>query len=562
MKNIKNVVKKSCLFTFVVMFFVGNVIAMRMTPQQVERKKAAVQQVMQKNQYFIHETDNPKNGIWVDKQFVKDNCKSIKGMLEDLGEELNTISLPTSVEIIKLGFDLLQDKKDVKDLSFEQLVDVANLFNFLDVPADKLKAVLVRIKDIIDSDPNNIVSNETLNKLNPDVQRVLLTEPTINCLKYCIAQKYTKGRGKPLTGQPQMLTGAVAISPDGTKIVAGGGGELILWDISNPSNIMRHPFSGVPFGVGPVAFSPDGKYVISSSRNYLILAQTSDLTLWNISDLNNITHQRLGVVQDNVKLVTFSPDGKNVFSCGNHFTVWDISNPDNITSRRLLIDLSKGGVCSPDGRLVASGGDNVFVIKDVSGPKVIEYKPVGEINVGKIYGLAFSPDAKAVISYGDQFILWDVSDLNNIQNSILVGVLDLTKDTLGYLPHILRFSHDGKKIALSSGNKFILLDIHNSNNRVVIDKISRSILSMELSSDNKHIVTVGTITPFDTNVYLWTLLTDQEEAVLNQVKNCNADQMRLMYQLCLQSLKKQTIELKKGSEEEQIFKTLPEEMQK
>jgi hypothetical protein len=57
-------------------------------------------------------------------------------------------------------------------------------------------------------------------------------------------------------------------------------------------------------------------------------------------------------------------------------------------------------------------------------------------------------------------------------------------------------------------------------------------------------------------------VTDQEQALLNQIKNYNVDQVRLIYQLCLQSSKKQSIELKKGSEEEQIFKTLPEDMQK
>jgi WD40 repeat protein len=202
------------------------------------------------------------------------------------------------------------------------------------------------------------------------------------------------------------------------------------------------------------------------------------------------------------------------------------------------------------------------MIKDVSGAKVIEYKPVEKINVGKIDKLAFSSDGKAVVSYGDQLILWDVSDLNNIKNHKLVGILDLAKGILGYLPDIVILSHDGKKIVLSSGDKFVLLDIHNPNNRVVIDKISSSILSMKLSPDDKHIVTVGTVTSFGTNFYLWTLLTDQEEALLNQIKNYNADQIRLIYQLCLQSSKKQKIELKKGSEEHKIFMTLPEDMQK
>jgi WD40 repeat protein len=584
MKNIKN----SCLFTFVVMFFVGNVIAMRMTPQQMERGKVATRQVItqmeeRKTQYFIHEQDNRLNGIWVDKQLAKNNSQSIKNMVEDFGEELIDIPLPCSLDTIKLGFDLLQDKKDVKDLSFDQLVDIANFFNFLDVPADKMQAVLVRIKDIIDSNPNNIAANETLKKLNPDLQKSIMTKQNIiNCLKDCIAQKYTKDRGKPLVGHPAKVK-AIAFSSDGTKMVSGCDenehvfmkNNVILWDISNLNNITSHTIFG-GWNILSASFSPDNKYVVSNSDIF------DAIVLWNISDLNQVAQQNttarkiIGQGQDRFKSVAFSPDGKNVFSCGRHFIVWDVSDPANITHRQLLTGVREGSVFSPDGTLVASVSDrddmgkyNSFTIFDVSGSIVHTYKK-NEEQLGGITCLAFSPDGKTVISYGDKLVLWDVSDLNNIKSHVLFSNLITTEEeamnklnVTTYLGRSLILSYDGKKIALGFNNRFILLDIHNPNNQIEIGKIGMSVDVMAFSPDGKQMITGGkSLGMFGKNLILWTLLTDQEEVLLNQIKNYNADQVRLIYQLCLQSSKKQAIALKKGSEEEQIFKTLPEDMQK
>ncbi len=60
---------------------------------------------------------------------------------------------------------------------------------------------------------------------------------------------------------------------------------------------------------------------------------------------------------------------------------------------------------------------------------------------------------------------------------------------------------------------------------------------------------------------LWTLPTDQEEDLFNQIKNYTVEQILLMFQLCSKSLQYQKfILLKKGTEEYDLFMSLPEEM--
>jgi WD40 repeat protein len=590
MKSIKNIIRKGCMFGIVGLIFTVNIFPMRMTeagkkslksymqkmqPQLQAQKEEMLQKERESNyqpgKYFIYE-QGTANGILVDAAMAKLNCEYIRNMVGDLGGEPNEIPLPCAADIIKLGFGLLDKTIDINSLSFEQLVDVTNLFNFLDVPADKLNAVLVGIKETIDkSDVENIASNETLKKLHPDLQKVVLAEPTINCLKNCIAQKYTKDRGKSLVGHPWPVT-AVAISPDGTKIISGcehGTNNLILWDISDQNNIIHYDLVGHPWSILSVAFSPDSKHVISSSGT-----NNNSLILWDISDLNNITHQTFGQGQDYFSSLAFSPDGKNVFSCGANFSVWDISNPDNITLHQQLLTIPalrglRSVVFSPDGTLVAAirlPDYNILTIFDVSGPENHEYQyQQAQKNFGKMHRLAFSSDGKSIATCGDKLILWDISNVNNITSNVLIdNVADLgigMTIAAGGINCVL-FSHDDKKIALGHNDGFILLDINDPNNRVVVNKFG-VVFSMSFNPNDRQIVTGGRSGILvGKNLNLWTLLTNQEEALLKQIQNYNADQVRLIYQLCLQSIKKQAIELKKGSEEYKIFMTLPEDMQK
>jgi WD40 repeat protein len=600
MKNMKNIIKKSCLLAcplkpwrnrgmvMLATLFAVNIVAMRMSeagkkslqsyiqkmqPQLQAQKEEQLQKERegqyQSGKYFIYE-QGTANGILVDAQMAKLNCKTIKAMVEDLGMEPNEIPLPSSADIIKLGFGLLDNTVDISEPSFAQLVDVANLFNFLDVSSDTFKTVLAEIKETIDkSDVENIASNEILKKLHPDLQKLIMTESTISCLKDCIAQKYTKDRGKSLVGHPWPVT-AVAISPDGTKIISGcehGTNNLILWDISDQNNIIHYDLVGHPWSILSVAFSPDSKHVISSSGT-----NNNSLFLWDISDLNNITHQTFGQGQDYFSSLAFSPDGKNVFSCGANFSVWDISNPDNITLHQQLLTIPalrglRSVVFSPDGTLVAAirlPDYNILTIFDVSGPESHEYQQVQK-NFGKMHKLAFSSDGKSIATCGDKLILWDINNVNNITSNVLIdNVADLgigMTIAAGGINCVL-FSHDDKKIALGHNDGFILLDINDPNNRVVVDKFG-IVFSMSFNLNDRQIVTGGRSGILvGKNLNLWTLLTDQEEALLKQIQNYNADQVRLIYQLCLQSSKKQTIELKKGSEEYKIFMTLPEDMQK
>src|SRR5579863_8549494 len=247
MKNVENYIKNNQLFQLVLLcavLFSIDALAMRIKTPEGQRAagqialKGLLRRVeyekKHKDQYFLYGADGQNNGIWVDKEFLKENCGALKTMITDFGET-QEVKIPIGefpLAVIKLGFDILADISKVPYLSLAELIDVANIFNFLEVPANKMQPVLDRLLANF-----NDIPDQELKKLNSDVQKLLMTDSTVNYLKDCIIKKYTQERKQGLVGHPNNVY-AVAFSPDGKRIVSGGFGDnLIVWDVSNPNNI-------------------------------------------------------------------------------------------------------------------------------------------------------------------------------------------------------------------------------------------------------------------------------------------------------------------------------------
>ena len=568
MKSVRNIMKNNrfVAFTFNKEKLIVLLLAIFTTavfPMEPERKMVVMSAVKEQKQYRIRGNDS-EDCVSVDELLVQ-QCKTITTMMEDIGTESqpNELYLNQPRHAIRLGFDILGDKKkDTDALSLEQLVNVANFFDYVDVPENKFCTIFAFINKSVVSSDVNIVCNRSLQQLNVDVQKLLMADASISWLKNCIIEKYVNSRKKPLEGHPESVF-SVALSPDGKRIVSGGYGvlnNLILWDISDRNAIAYKPLKGHPDDVNSVAFSPDGKSIVSGCRG------EHNLILWDISDINSITHKSLEGHQYSVFSVALSPDGKRIVSgCygnQNNLILWDISDRNAITYKPLKShpDDVNSVAFSPDGKSIVSGcrgEQNNLILWDISDKKTITYKPL-EGHPWSIYSVAFSPDGKRVVSGGggvrNNLILWDISDRENITHELLVGHPGAVWS--------VAFSHDGKSIVsgyCGNQNNLILWDISDKKNitHKVLEGHPCSVGSVAFSPDGKRIV--SGCGGEENNLILWTLVTDQEELLLNQIKNnYTTDQLRLLYQLYVRVLKGQAIV---GGNEERIFMTLPDEMQ-
>ncbi len=202
----------------------------------------------------------------------------------------------------------------------------------------------------------------------------------------------------------ESLVLAVAFSPDGKKVVsASRDHKLRVWNAQTGEMI------GAPFGshgntLKSVAFSPDGTKVVSGSED-------GTLRLWDVQTAQPIGAPLQGHERE-VWGVAFSPDGTKVVSASGDKTLrlWDVRTQRQIGAPLQGHNGAVGSVAfSSDGSKIVSGGeDKTLRLWDVQ-----TGQPIGKPfhgHQGWVQSVAFSPDGTKVVSgSGDMTVrLWDV----------------------------------------------------------------------------------------------------------------------------------------------------------
>ena len=114
---------------------------------------------------------------------------------------------------------------------------------------------------------------------------------------------------------------AVAISPEGKTLAAGGSGQTILWDFGTGKKL-RVLKGGTPFALD---FSPDGKTLVSGNKYH-------NVVLWDVS--TGMQLQTLYAHSDAVAGVAFSPNGNTLATVGNEgvLRLWEAASFEEIAS--------------------------------------------------------------------------------------------------------------------------------------------------------------------------------------------------------------------------------------
>jgi len=276
---------------------------------------------------------------------------------------------------------------------------------------------------------------------------------------------------------------SVAFSPDGKQLVSGSHDKTIkLWDVTTGREIKT--FSGLPPStIITVCFSPDGKQILSGSFD--------GIKLWDVATGREI---RTFIGHDNpVYAVSFSPDGRQVLSSSyndgwqpslDHVTkVWDIATGREIRTFKGHNDYLGSVAFSSDCKLLVSGSyDKTIKLWDiVTGREVRTF--LGHTDIVK--SVAFSPDGRQIVSgSSDKTIrLWDVATGREIKNF-------LTKNE--YDANYVSFSPNGKLILSGSNGADSTIQVWDiAANKEIWnsgDKFRYTVESITFSPDGKKIL--------------------------------------------------------------------------
>lgn len=212
----------------------------------------------------------------------------------------------------------------------------------------------------------------------------------------------------PVTYRPVL---ALATSPDSTRLAAGCGPEVVIYDVSGTNLTVVSRASAHPDPVQSIAWSPDGQHLATGAFRQVVI--------WNAQTLT-AEKQIVEGLTDRITALRFLPDG-------GQLVIADGRTSEAGTIR--LIDPGTGAITaswqahgdtifdlavSADGRLLATaGGDKLVKLWDLPTHREIAKL---EGHVAQVLSLAFNADATQLVSAGadQQLKVWDVKTRERI----------------------------------------------------------------------------------------------------------------------------------------------------
>lgn len=263
-------------------------------------------------------------------------------------------------------------------------------------------------------------------------------------------------------------------SHDGSRVVtAGEDGSLRIWDAKSGRG---QSFGAHRSAAYAVEFSPDDSFIVSGGRDRRLL-------LWTVPEINDLEAStklitgQLQSLEDSsqgsslnqleehtgaIRAVSFSPDGKTLYSASDDNTVGVWSIGPNFKDVKLVKSLRGHGgwvrscAAAADGKHVLSGSfDGTVFLWDwpkYAFPRVL--RPEAEQTIGEIRltSAAASSDARWIASAAENgaVTMWDMADPLNPKSQLLREGHDWQATTAAY------FS-DGSRLLTSGGDNSTLI---------------------------------------------------------------------------------------------------------
>ena len=255
---------------------------------------------------------------------------------------------------------------------------------------------------------------------------------------------------------------AVAWSPDGRLLAtASNDGSVRVWDAQTGRELraLRHgPPEGEDVSVYSVVWSPDGKTLASGNGDHTV-------SLWDAAAGREA--RVLGAGRGGPSplfSLAYSPDGRTLAAAdsGTKVRLWDLSGGG---AERVFEEPAEEGVekvtqavaWSPDGRVLAAGGARVDIGRRGFGGRIVLW----DASAGRVLrsadahaqgasAVAFSPDGRLLASGGEEAVLktWEAATLRPLRAfGVPEGVDPATRFT----------SFEGSRLELPEGGASLRL---------------------------------------------------------------------------------------------------------
>ena len=281
---------------------------------------------------------------------------------------------------------------------------------------------------------------------------------------------------------------SLAWTPDGKKVLAGAASAMLLDPVSGQPTL---EFKGSSSLVASVAMLPDGTRAVAGGGE-------TTLKLW---DLRN--GRLLNSMGDTprVKSIAVTLDGATVLSGSSdgQFRLFDIATAQRLRTFEGQVGLTGGAALSRDGKLAAGGGsDKAIKLWDVATGRVLRTLTGSPHGIGSV---AFSPDGRQLAS-GSYDIRVIPQGFDSTLKTWDVASGRLLRTLSGHVNQIrsVVFSADGSRIVTGSSDSTIKLwDAASGKVLRTFTGHAASVNAVAISADGSRLLSGS----FDRTIRLW-----------------------------------------------------------
>ncbi|MBC7878147.1 MAG: TIR domain-containing protein [Anaerolineales bacterium] len=322
---------------------------------------------------------------------------------------------------------------------------------------------------------------------------------------------------KTLTEHTASVDG-VAFSSDGKTLASRSGGQLILWDISDPSD---------PELLSETSGTWSSNLVFTQDDQTLLTVNNSLVVLLNITNRRSpveLTSLQTGEENASVVNIAFNPDKNLLFSLlyDGNIIEWDITDPAN----PIQLFLMQGNISpnsdsiysnviaiSPDGRTLAhSNSDTTIALWDITDPASPAKLSFWGGHSLPVTSLSFSLEGDILVtSSGDAaapIILWDISNRNVPKKIRTLAGHSLTVTSVTFN------QNNGILISGSRDGTLMLWNMNNPKTPIELGHIDNIYNSFAFKPNSNLLASTGS----EGTLAIWDI---SSPAIPKQIKNLN-----------------------------------------